>query len=183
MDAATRNLAWKLNWYRQSELEGSLLLGRMVRVAGHGDLIARLMKHCADEARHGQMWSACIQEIGLPYIRIHRGYQSLFLEHGASPSSLTEVLAFTQIFERRVHKRFSDELDAPGLPGVVRTTFEVMIHDEKDHLEWVYNWLKPLPEAPALLNKYIAIDNALYHQLLPYTDRLWDIPGLGEELA
>jgi hypothetical protein len=58
-----------------------------------------------------------------------------------------------------------------------------MIHDEKDHLEWVYNWLKPLPEAPALLNKYIAIDNALYHQLLPYTDRLWDIPGLGEELA
>src|ERR1700722_8996419 len=140
MEAAARNLAWKLNWYRQSELEGSLLLGRMVRVANDGYLIGRLMKHCADEARHGQMWSACIQEMGLPYIRIHRSYQSFFLEHGAAPSSLTEVLAFTQIFERRVHKRFTGELDAPDLPGAVRATFEAMIRDEKDHLEWVHDW-------------------------------------------
>ena len=28
-----RALAWLLNWYRQSELEGALLLGRMVRYA------------------------------------------------------------------------------------------------------------------------------------------------------
>jgi hypothetical protein len=182
MEAATRNLAWKLNWYRQSELEGSLLLGRMVRVAGKGDLIGKLMKHCADEARHGHLWSVCIQEIGLPYIRIHRSYQSFFLEHGASPSSLIEVLAFTQIFERRVHKRFTDELDGPGLPDAVRATFELMIRDEKDHLEWVHDWLKPLPEAATLLKKYIEIDTALYHRLLPFLDHLWDIPGLGEEL-
>ena len=46
------NLAWKLNWYRQSELEGALLLGRLVRQADDPELIARLTKHCADEARH-----------------------------------------------------------------------------------------------------------------------------------
>ena len=183
MDAATRNLAWKLNWYRQSELEGSLLLGRMVRVAGNGELIARLMKHCADEARHGELWSACIRELGLPYIRIHRSYQSFFLEHGGTPTSLTEVLAFTQVFERRVHKGFTDELAAPGLPAPARATFEIMIHDEKEHLEWVHHWLKPLPEAPALLKKYIEIDNILYARLMPLLSHLWDIPGLGEELA
>lgn len=183
MDQATRNLAWRLNWYRQSELEGSLLLGRMVRIAGSGELVARLMKHCADEARHGQLWSACIQTLGLPYVRIHRSYQSFFADHGGTPSSLTEVLAFTQIFERRVHKRFTDELSAPGLPEPARVAFATMIHDEREHLEWVHDWLKPLPEAPALLKKYIAIDNTLYTQLLPFTDRLWDLPGLGEELA
>src|SRR4051812_47778819 len=99
MHPAIRNLAWKLNWYRQSELEGALLLGRMVRVAGSGQLIAKLMKHCADEARHGHLWSQCIEELGLPHVRIHRSYQSLFLEQGGTPVSLIEVLAFTQIFE------------------------------------------------------------------------------------
>jgi hypothetical protein len=183
MDAATRNLAWKLNWYRQSELEGSLLLGRMVRVAGNGELIAKLMKHGADEARHGHLWSVCIQDLKLPYVRIHRSYQSFFLEHGGTPASLTEVLAFTQIFERRVHKRFTDELAAGDLPSAARVTFETMIRDEKDHLEWVHAWLKPLPEAPALLKRYIEIDAAVYQRLLPYLDHLWDIPGLGEELA
>ena len=183
MDAAIRNLAWTLNWYRQSELEGALLLGRMVRLADEGELIARLMKHCADEARHGHLWSECIRETGLPYVRIHRSYQSFFLEHGASPSSLPEVLAFTQIFERRVHKRFSEEMEAPGLPDAVRATYAVMIRDEKDHLEWVHDWLKRLPESTALLNKYIEIDDAVYHRLLPDLGRLWVIPGLGEELV
>jgi hypothetical protein len=182
MNSATRNLAWKLNWYRQSELEGALLLGRLVRVVTDGDLIAKLMKHCADEARHGQLWSECIRELGLPFIRIHRSYQSFFLEHGASPSSLVEVLAFTQIFERRVHKRFSEELEAADLPAAARSTFEIMIHDEKDHLEWVHDWLKPRPEARALLDKYIEADSALYRRLRPHLDRLWDIAGLGEEL-
>jgi hypothetical protein len=183
MDAATRNLVWKLNWFRQSELEGSLLLGRMVRVAGNGELIARLMKHCADEARHGELWSVCIRELNLPYIRIHRSYQSFFLEYGGTPSSLIEVLAFTQIFERRVHKVFTDELATPGLSSPARATFETMIHDEKEHLEWVHHWLKPQPEAPALLKKYMDIDNVLYARLHPFLSHLWDIPGLGEELA
>jgi hypothetical protein len=58
-----------------------------------------------------------------------------------------------------------------------------MIRDEKDHLEWVHDWLKPLPESPALLKKYIEIDQALYARLLPFTERLWELPGLGEELA
>jgi tRNA isopentenyl-2-thiomethyl-A-37 hydroxylase MiaE len=183
LDAATRNLAWKLNWYRQSELEGALLLGRMVRVATDGDLIDRLMRHCADEARHGQLWSTCIRELRLPYVRIHRSYQSFFLEHGGAPTSLVDVLAFTQIFERRVHKRFTEELEATDLPEAARVTFATMIHDERDHLAWVHDWLKPLPEAPALLHKYIQIDQAVYHWLQPYLASLWTLPALGTELA
>src|SRR5687768_11761270 len=136
MNNNTRNLAWKLNWYRQSELEGALLLGRMVRVAETGELVARLTKHCADEARHAQLWTECVIDLGLPFIRIHRSYQSLFLDHGGAPTRLIDVLAFTQIFERRVHKRFHDEIADPTLPDAARTTFLTMIHDEKDHLEW-----------------------------------------------
>jgi len=74
-------------------------------------------------------------------------------------------------------------MEAPGLPDAVRATYAVMIRDEKDHLEWVHDWLKRLPESTALLNKYIEIDDAVYHRLLPDLGRLWVIPGLGEELV
>ena len=98
-----RALAWRFHWYRQSELEGALLLGRMVRLAGDDYLCQQLTRHCADEARHSLLWSATIADLDLPHVRIHRSYQSLYLEEGGAPATLVEVLAFTQIFERRVH--------------------------------------------------------------------------------
>jgi hypothetical protein len=183
MNAADRNLAWKFNWYRQSELEGSLLLGRLLRHATDGKLAAHLHAHCADEARHAQLWAGCLAALDLPYIRIHRSYQSLFTERGGTPASLAEALAFTQIFERRVHKRFSAERAVPGLPAVALATYDRMIEDEKEHLAWVHDWLAPLPEAPALLARYQAIDEAVYRAVLPHEHALWEIAGLGEENA
>ena len=47
-----RNLEWRLNWYRQSELDGSLLLGGLVRLSRDPYLVQQLTRHCADEARH-----------------------------------------------------------------------------------------------------------------------------------
>jgi hypothetical protein len=182
MDALTRNLAWKLNWYRQSELEGALLLGRIVRLASTGELISRLTRHCADEARHAQLWSECLTDLGLPFIRIHRSYQSLFLDHGGAPTRMEEVLAFTQIFERRVHKRFNDEIASPDLPAAARATFLTMIRDEKDHLEWVHAWLKKLPDAPLLLRRYQEIDVTVYRSVLPFEETIWELPGIGQEL-
>lgn len=182
MDSTARNLAWRLNWYRQSELEGALLLGRMVRAAKDAFLVRKLTKHAADEARHAMLWAEAIAESGLPTIRIFRSYQSLYGDRGGMPSGLTEVLAFTQIFERRVHKRFTTELRQTELPVPVQKAFEIMIADETDHLEWVLLWLKQRPDGEELLQKYQAIDLAVYHDVLPYEDRLWEFSGLGEEI-
>ncbi len=49
-----RNLAWRLSWYRQSELEGALLLGRMVRQASDPYL-----NRPADAALRGRS-AACV---------------------------------------------------------------------------------------------------------------------------
>lgn len=110
MSPEVRNLPWRLNWYRQSELEGALLLGRMVRVANNSFLVQKLTQHAADEARHAAIWAEAIIDSALPTIRIFRSYQSLYGNHGGTPVGMQEVLAFTQIFERRVHKRFTSEL-------------------------------------------------------------------------
>jgi len=174
----TRALAWRLHWYRQSELEGALLLGRMVRMATDEALCARLTRHCADESRHSVLWSKVIGRLRLPYVRILRSYQSFY---GAVPATLTEVLAFTQIFEGRVHMQFALEARDSDTPDEARRTFEVMIEDERDHLTWVRDWLQARPESAALLRKYEAIDAYVYRQIEPYTDRLWEIDGLGRE--
>src|SRR5437016_4974746 len=104
MDSQLRNLTWKLNWFRQSELEGALLLGRLVGTVEDGDLAARLTKHCAEEAAHSRLWAGVIRELGLAHVRIFRSYQSFYLAHSGRPATLLEVLCFTQIFERRVHR-------------------------------------------------------------------------------
>ena len=74
---AVRNLAWKLNWWRQERVEGALLLGRMVAAAPRmANSWPRLTRHCAEEAEHSRIWAGVIVELGLPHICIARSYQS-----------------------------------------------------------------------------------------------------------
>lgn len=178
-----RNLAWKLNWFRQSELEGALLLGRLVGTVEDRELAARLTKHAAEEAEHSRLWSEAITELSLPHVRIFRSYQSFYVGHGGTPASLMEVLCFTQIFERRVHQRFHDELRRSDTPEPARRALTQMIEDEKEHLAWVAAWLKPDTKAAAEMQRYQAIDRTVQAELSPYEQRLWDVEGLGREAA
>ena len=58
-----------------------------------------------------------------------------------------------------------------------------MIADESDHLEWVLDWLRTQADSEALFQKYKSIDLAVHQEVLPYENRLWEMPGLGEELS
>jgi hypothetical protein len=177
-----RNLAWKLNWYRHSELEGALLLGRMVRQASDGDLVVALTRHCADEARHAFLWARTITELQLPTIPIFRSYQSFYVaDGGGMPTTLCEVLALTHIFEQRVDREFRRELEDSDLPEPAARTFRALIADEQDHLDWVARWLSDQPRGAELLEHYRRIDDSIYSRIAPYLDRIYDIPGLGRE--
>ena len=178
-----RNLAWKLNWWRQSELEGALLLGRMVGLAEDAALAARLTRHAAEEAEHSRIWAEVLAELELPHVRIFRSYQSFYLRHSGSPGCLFDVLCFTQIFERRVHTRFHEELRQPGIPEPARDAYRRMMEDEKDHLGWVAAWLEGRPGASEELERYRAIDRTVFAELAPFEECLWEVPGLGREPA
>ena len=178
----SRSLCWRLNWYRQSELDGALLLGRLVRRASDPYLVAQLTKHCADEARHAWQWARTIEDLNLPTVRIRRSYQSFYLAEIPTPRTITEVLALTHVFEHRVHRHFSDELNHPGVPEEVRRTFRAMLRDEQGHLDWIAVWLSRRPEADVILKRYRQADERVVDRLMPYANRLWQVDGLGEEL-
>jgi hypothetical protein len=177
------NLAIKLNWYRQSELEGSLLLGRLAGRTSDPHLIGRLTRHCAEEAEHSRIWTDVIRTLGLPLVRIRRSYQSFYLEHGSAPASVLEVLCFTQIFERSVHRRFTEELRAPATPAAARLAYQKMIEDEKDHLGWVAAWLRRQQGARKWLQHYQEVDRRVADELRPFESDLRQVPGLTDEPA
>jgi hypothetical protein len=172
------NLAWKLNWYRQSELEGALLLGRLVRQADDPELIARLTKHCADEARHAWLWARTLERLHLPMLPIRRSYQSFYSELSAAPGSMAETLALTHVFEQRVDSQFRKDLADQALEPLLRHSYEIMIADERQHLDWIHDWLLNIENGRALIDRYREIDCRVYEQLRPYDGCIADIPGL-----
>ena len=178
-----RALAWLLNWYRQSELEGALLLGRMVRVAEDPYVITELTRHAADEARHAWLWQRTIVQLDLPSVRILRSYQSFYAVEGVVPHRLPEVLALTHVFERRVDVEFAEQLRHGDFPRPAVRTFEALLHDEQRHLSWIAAWLAAHPQVSPLIDRYSEVDRIVALRLRPFGDRLWDVPGLGEELT
>lgn len=177
-----RNLCWKLNWYRQSELEGALLLGRILRQTGAPDVIGPLARHCADEARHAWLWQRTLTALQMPTVRIFRSYQSFYQDETEPPGTTVEVLALTHIFEQRVHRRFTEESGQSGLPEVLRRTYTAMLRDERGHLDWVSCWLAKCDDAEKHLRRYRLADERVFQRLAPFAERIWDIQGLGEEL-
>ena len=177
-----RAASWLLNWYRQSELEGALLLGRMVRHADDPYVIAELTRHAADEARHAWLWQRTIAQLGLAPVRILRSYQSFYASDGAAPQRLAEVLALTHVFERRVDMEFAEQLRDPSLPGAMTRTFTALLRDEQRHLNWIAAWLADRPDLQPLLDSYFEVDRLVARRLRPFRDCLWEVPGLGEEI-
>jgi rubrerythrin len=177
-----RALAWLLNWYRQSELEGALLLGRMVRVAEDPYVIDQLTRHAADEARHAWLWQRTITQLNLPAVRILRSYQSFYTAEGAMPQRLGEVLALTHVFERRVDISFAEQVRDGDFPEPAVRTFKALLRDEQRHLSWIAAWLVEHPDLEPIVDRYTAVDRLVAMRLRPFRDHLWDVPGLGKDL-
>ena len=60
----TERERWLLNFYRNSELHGALLMGKLARTIGTRDVVVHLTRHCATEARHAAMLSEAVAGAG-----------------------------------------------------------------------------------------------------------------------
>src|SRR5687767_15814052 len=60
----SENDLWILSYYRESELAGSLVMGRLARETDDDDLRVHLTEHCAEEAMHSWLWTQAIVKVG-----------------------------------------------------------------------------------------------------------------------
>ena len=159
-----------LNFYRASELHGGLLLGRVGGRARDPEIALSLTRHAAEEVRHAEYWTATMLDLGGRPWPVRATYQARYAAAIGPVVSLLDVLALTQVFERRVYRHFLDHLARDGTHERVRATLRTMVDEEKDHLDWVKQWLDAEAERrPERVSKamrdYSALDERVYDSL------------------
>ena len=166
MDITSRELDF-LNFYRASELHGGLILGQLARRTRGSALILELTRHAAEEVVHAQLWTETIIAVGGQVRPVRETYQARYARYVGTPISLVEVLALTQVFERRVYRHFTEHLRRPSTHPCVCATLERMLEEEKGHLRWVKRWLDEQAIARGsvvgeTLARYTAADAEVY---------------------
>ena len=179
----TENELWLLSYYRESELAGALLMGRLARETDDDDLRVRLTEHCAEEARHAWAWTETILKVGGTPRRVSETYQSRYHAAVGNPSNLLEVLALTQIFERRVVRHFKAHLTWPGTHPEVLKTLQQLIDEEVGHIRWVKDRLDDYAAAHGesvvkeMLDRFQRVDEQVYSELGKYRDCVEQLVG------
>lgn len=173
-----QNELWVLSYYRSSELAGALLFGRLARRTSDAELAVYLTQHFAEEARHAWLWTETIRSLGHLPIPITETYQSQYAREAGIPATMAEVLLLTQVFEERIYSHFTRHASRPSVDPAVRRTLEVMLEDERGHLDWIRQWLeRDGRDFHALKQRYQEMDQRIYQQALPYEQRLWEFLG------
>lgn len=177
----SENELWILSYYRESELAGALIMGRLARETDEDDLRVHLTEHCAEEAHHAWLWTRTILEVGGAPRRVSETYQSRYYAEIGSPKSVLEVLALTQVFERRVLNHFRAHLRRPDTHPVVAETLKQMIADEAGHIGWVKRRLDRCARdggaaaVAGTLRRFDEIDRGVYAHLIEYRDRFSEL--------
>ena len=163
---------WILSFYRTSEITGALFFGRLARSMRPGPMQLDMTKHFADESQHAWYWTQCIERLGAQPLKLDTSYQDQYLAEAGMPVNMMEILAITQVFERRVINQYARHERIPGIQPQVQETLSKIMEDEKWHIQWIRDALKVMePEygkdtIDATLRRFTEADRRVYEQTM-----------------
>jgi acyl carrier protein len=172
----SENDLWILSYYRESELAGGLIMGRLARETDDDDLRVHLTEHCAEEAMHAWLWTETILKVGGVPKRVAETYQARYYAEIGMPASLLEILTLTQVFERRVIRHFRAHLKWPNVHPAVVDTLNRMIRDEVGHISWVKDRLDRYAAergdaiVTETMRRFTEVDERVYEAAMRYRD-------------
>lgn len=140
----SENELWLLSFYRTSEISGSLFFGRLAKSLKAGPIQHDMTRHYADEAMHAWYWTDCMAKLGVEPLDLGTAYQDQYLAAAGMPVNIMEILAITQVFERRVINQYAVHSRAEGIHDLVKSTIERIVEDEKWHIRWIRDALKEM---------------------------------------
>jgi len=92
------------------------------------------------------------------------------------PANLMEVMAITQVFEKRVITQYNQHMRRESTPDPVRATIEKIMRDERWHVRYVRDALKGMEqrygaqEIKSTLDRYTAADQEIYAKAIAELD-------------
>jgi len=138
------NLHWILSFYRTSEIGGALFFGELARSLRPSAIQQDMTRHFADEANHARCWTDCLEKLGIQPLKLPTPYQNQYLAAAGMPTNLMEILAITQVFEKRVVAQYMLHAKSPNVPEIVSETIKTIMKDEQWHLRWIREALQDM---------------------------------------
>ena len=176
MDATERE-RWLLNFYRNSELHGALLMGRLARTVADPEILVPATKHCATEARHASLLTEALHALGGTIDPLVETIQQHYSAAGGVPTALVDVLVLSEVLERRVLVTYRAHVARPDThPDIARTLGGILREMEaEDHGEadsWIERALSrhPAAQVEAAEKRWRAVDEKVAADLAAMID-------------
>jgi bacterioferritin (cytochrome b1) len=150
MPSLSERELWLLNLYRNSELRGALLMGRLAKRSGESEVLAGATRHCATEAQHAALLSELISKLGGTVNPLGETIQDHYAKEGGIPKELVELLVLSEVLERRVLLSYREHLQRQDVCLEVRRVLQDIIRDEEEHSGkegWAELYLADRPSA------------------------------------
>jgi len=164
MELTEREL-WLLNFYRNSELHGALLMGKLARNFSDTQLLVNLTKHCATEAHHAALLTETIAALGASLDPHTETIQNHYASEGGLPKELVDLLVLSETLEKRVLTSYRAHLAGPNVHPQVRSTLtqivrEMQEEEDGQHAGWIERTLlqQPSERVEAAETKWRAVD-------------------------
>ena len=138
------NELWILSFYRTSEISGALFFGRLAKSMRPGPIQRDMTKHFTDEAVHAWYWTDCIEKLRSKPMKLGAAYQDQYLSAAGMPANLMEVLAITQVFERRAIHQYMLHSQIPNIQPETEEALGKIVQDEKWHIQWIRDALRSM---------------------------------------
>jgi hypothetical protein len=174
---------WLLNFYRNSELHGALLMGRLARTLSDNELLLQATKHCATEARHAAMLSEAIVSAGGRLDPAVKPVQQHYSASGGIPKALADLLVLSETLEKRVLTTYRAHMGRSDVHPIVRKTIEGILqemeHEHGDeHAGWIDTALNALPagDVQSAETRWRAIDRDVANELAKQLDERFPRP-------
>ncbi len=164
------NLRWLLSFYRSSEISGALFFGQIARALRPSRIQQDMTRHFADEANHARYWTDCMEKLGVEPLKLSLAYQDQYVAAAGMPVNLMEILAITQVFEKRVVGHYALHGKRPNLYPEIAETLEKIMLDEQWHLKWIREALVTLEdeygadEITKTLRRFTEADREVYRK-------------------
>lgn len=176
------NLRWILSFYRTSEIGGALFFGELARTLRPSAIQQDMTRHFADEANHARYWTDCLASLGAEPLKLKSAYQNQYVAAAGMPTNIMEILAITQVFEKRVISQYALHAGSPDTPDIVRDTIDRILLDEKWHVQWIRDALRGMRDEygaeniDATLRRFTLADREVYaNTIQEHRQRLGDL--------
>jgi hypothetical protein len=161
----TERESWLLNFYRNSELHGALLMGKLARTFRDPPLLLNLTNHCATEAHHAAVLTKTMIALGVQLDPQTETIQNHYAAEGGLPKQLVDLLVLSETLERRVLASYRAHLNRPDVHPEVRGALTQILHEmeeeaDGEHAGWIEQTLEQQPpeRVEAAEAKWRAVD-------------------------